>query len=67
MQGPQLNNLVYEQWLMADLREMAEPSLPENLHQIKGSHKLTGTFVLQVRVQRIYSVSVIHKYGRAQI
>ncbi|XP_066926996.1 recQ-mediated genome instability protein 1-like [Clytia hemisphaerica] len=39
-------NLVYEQWLMADLREISEPIFPSNIKKLKGN--LNGHFCVQV-------------------
>ncbi|XP_012558505.2 recQ-mediated genome instability protein 1 isoform X1 [Hydra vulgaris] len=42
----ELFSILYEQWLMADLREVAEGVLPSSLN--KGTHTLNGLFALQV-------------------
>ena len=43
----QLNELVYEQWLMAEIQESSRPCLPEGLEN-QDICKLEGTFNLQV-------------------
>lgn len=48
MTSPQLNDLVYEQWLMADIQESSAPCLPEGLGNVDVC-KLEGYFNLQVR------------------
>ena len=47
MSAVELNELVYEQWLMADIQESSLPRLPEELGNSDIS-KLEGHFNLQV-------------------
>ncbi|KAH1013065.1 uncharacterized protein LOC125505224 [Dendroctonus ponderosae] len=42
-----LQNMIYEQWLLLDLRDVEIPSLPEGLNSEK-KYTLTGVFYLQV-------------------
>lgn len=44
----ELQNFVYDQWLLADLRDIAENSLPTNISNIS-KIRLTEKFTLQVK------------------
>ncbi|XP_057307565.1 recQ-mediated genome instability protein 1-like [Hydractinia symbiolongicarpus] len=43
-----LKEQVYEQWLLSDLREIAEVSFPPSLSSIKGTKTIGGIFAVQV-------------------
>ena len=49
LSSAQLNELVYEQWLMAEIQESSVPRLPEGLEN-KDICRLEGHFNLQVTI-----------------
>lgn len=49
LSSAQLNELVYEQWLMAEIQESSVPRLPEGLEN-RDICKLEGHFNLQVTI-----------------
>ena len=53
----QLKDCVLQQWLVGDLKDIGEPSLPNNLTQLK-STQLNANYTLQVSLTLISLIKI---------
>lgn len=61
-----LKEQVYEQWLLSDLREIAEASFPPSLSIIKGTKTIGGIFAVQVKLIIYFPSMVLSEYDQCK-